>query len=71
MLEDLKYLLWLFGFVILLAAPGLIGWFIADRLWKQGELGASIPYAVGFAGLLIYGLSDLRIRAVFIRCAGY
>ncbi|HEY2670594.1 MAG TPA: hypothetical protein VGJ07_09495 [Rugosimonospora sp.] len=47
-------LLWTVGGSLLLgvfAVPGIASWYLADRWWNQGDLGALAPYVVAW---LIY-----------------
>lgn len=48
--------------LLVLALPGVAGWFVADWLWDNGEVGAFVPYAVG--AILWVILSDERTFVV-------
>jgi hypothetical protein len=57
-------LLWTVGGSLLLgvfAVPGIASWYLADRWWNQGDLGAIAPYIVAW---LIYALTDAEGRGV-------
>ncbi len=81
MREDLKEIAGCFGIALgltlaisiglaIFVAPGVLGWFIADKNWHQGDLGAFAPYIVaGLAALIYASLTDLEMRAFVVHAA--